>query len=97
MQMVPVYLGMDDYSDSIRVCVMTEDGEELLNRSVPSEPGCGCELHAMQEIQEKPARSTDWSSKASPSRPAPGSAECGQRLMKATQWHLSIEGFCPWS
>lgn len=55
MQMVPVYLGMDDYSDSIRVCVMTEDGEELLNRSVPSEPGCGCELHTMQETQEKPA------------------------------------------
>ncbi len=39
MEMVPVYVGLDYHSDTIRVCVMTTDGEELLNRSVLSDMG----------------------------------------------------------
>ena len=34
-----VYGGLDYHSDSIRVCVMTENGQELVNRSVCNDVG----------------------------------------------------------
>jgi transposase len=39
MEIVPVYVGLDYHSDSIRVCVMDEQGQELVNRSVANDPG----------------------------------------------------------
>jgi transposase len=37
MVIVPVYVGLDYHSTSIRVCVLTEDGEELFNGNVPND------------------------------------------------------------
>ena len=39
MEIVPVYVGLDYHSDSIRVCVMDQQGETLVNRSVANDPG----------------------------------------------------------
>lgn len=36
MSMIPVFVGFDYHDDSIRVCVMDEDGNTLWNRSVPN-------------------------------------------------------------
>jgi len=38
MQIVPVYVGLDYHSDSIRVCVMDREGKTLVNRSVANHP-----------------------------------------------------------
>ena len=38
MQIVPVYVGLDYHSDSIRVCVMDLEGVTLANRSVANDP-----------------------------------------------------------
>ena len=35
MDMVTVFVGLDYHADSVRVCVMTEDGQTLRNRRVP--------------------------------------------------------------
>ena len=39
MEIVPVYVGLDYHSDSIRVCVLDEQGETVVNRSVANNPG----------------------------------------------------------
>lgn len=39
MEIVPVYVGLDYHNDSIRVCVMNEQGDTLVNRSVCNSPG----------------------------------------------------------
>lgn len=44
MEIVPVYVGLDYHSDSIRVCVLEEDGAEVLNRSVRNDLGEVCEM-----------------------------------------------------
>jgi transposase len=36
MAIVPVYVGLDYHTDSIRVCILNEEGKELLNRSFPN-------------------------------------------------------------
>ena len=36
MSSLPVYVGLDYHSESIRVCVLREDGTMLLNKSVPN-------------------------------------------------------------
>lgn len=39
MAIVPVYLGLDYHDETIRVCVMDEDGEALTNRNVSARDG----------------------------------------------------------
>lgn len=38
-KIVPVYVGLDYHSDTIRVCVMNPEGDVLVNRNVANEPG----------------------------------------------------------
>jgi transposase len=38
MSMVPCYVGLDYHDDSIRVCVVNEEGVVLVNRDVPNNP-----------------------------------------------------------
>jgi hypothetical protein len=38
MEIVQVYVGLDDHSETIRVCVMDVEGETLVNRSVANDP-----------------------------------------------------------
>jgi transposase len=39
MDIVPVYVGLDYHDETIRVCVMTPEGEVLANRNVENNPG----------------------------------------------------------
>ena len=38
MSMVPCYVGLDYHDDTIRVCVIDEEGAVLLNRNVANDP-----------------------------------------------------------
>ena len=93
MQIVPVYVGLDYHSDTTQVCVMTEHGEELMNRNVVSEPGCV--VDAIQSCGQ--ARSLKRASEAySVSvlgvalEACTGSAEFAQRLEDATEWMVKL-------
>jgi transposase len=44
MEIVPVYVGLDYHSDTIRVCVMDVDGETLVNRNVENHPAAVVDL-----------------------------------------------------
>lgn len=44
MEIVPVYVGLDYHSESIRVCVMDLEGETLVNRSVANDPAAVVDL-----------------------------------------------------
>jgi transposase len=44
MEIVPVYVGLDYHSDTIRVCVMDEHGETLVNKSVANDPAVVVDL-----------------------------------------------------
>jgi transposase len=39
MSIVPVYVGLDYHDDTIRVCVLDENGELVVSRNVPNDPG----------------------------------------------------------
>jgi hypothetical protein len=42
--MIPVYVGLDYHDDTIRACILTEDGVVLANRNLPNEVGAVREL-----------------------------------------------------
>ena len=44
MEIVPVYVGLDYHSETIRVCVMDVEGETLVNRSVANDPAAVVDL-----------------------------------------------------
>ena len=82
MTIVPVYVGLDYHSDSIQVCVMTEDGEVLTNRSVASELGAVIEAvrgDRPEVIVEGVALEA-----------CTGSAEFASRLAAATEWPMRL-------
>ena len=39
MEIVPVFVGLDYHSETVRVCVMDESGTEFVNRNVANDPG----------------------------------------------------------
>lgn len=43
-KIVPVYVGLDYHSETIRVCVMDQEGDVLVNRNVANDPGAVREL-----------------------------------------------------
>ena len=44
MDIVPVQVGLDYHEETIRVCVMNEDGDELVNRNAANDP------HAVRDL-----------------------------------------------
>ena len=44
MEIVPVYVGLDYHSETIRVCVMDAEGQTLVNRSVSNSPSAVVDL-----------------------------------------------------
>lgn len=44
MEIVPVYVGLDYHREAIRVCVMDEAGEVLVNRNVANDPAAVVDL-----------------------------------------------------
>jgi len=79
-----VCVGLDYHSDSIRVCVMTMEGEELLNRSVRNEvgevieavQGCGRKFQVVVHVVAIEACS--------------GAADFATRLSEITEWTVRL-------
>lgn len=90
MQIVNVFVGLDYHSDSIRVCVMTDEGEELLNRSVPNQLG-----HVVEAVQSCAERGRKTQPvvlmvKGVALEACTGSAEFATRLGEATEWTIKL-------
>lgn len=97
MSIVPVYVGLDYHTDSVRVCVLSEQGEELFNRSVPAEVGCVTEA-----IQRSVTGRAAGGARRRPDSPqavvvrgvaleaCTGSAEFATRLAEATDWTVKL-------
>jgi transposase len=79
---VPVYVGLDYHSDSIRVCVMTPEGDELFNRSVSNSVG------EVMEAVTSVAGAVVVHGVALEA--CTGSAEFAARLSEATQWPVRL-------
>jgi len=79
MDILAVYVGLDYHSDSIQVCVMAENGEVLLNRSVASEVGCVVEAvrSASPAILVRGVAIEACTGSAEFARSCPHEAECG--------------------
>jgi len=90
MQIVTAYVGLDYHSDSIRVCVMTEEGEVLLNRSVPSVVGNVLETVASCADQGRHAEAAMVSVRGVAIEACTGSAEFAARLAAASEWTIKL-------
>ena len=92
MEILAVYLGLDYHSTSIRVCVMSVDGQTLSNRSVASDVGA-----VLEEVER--CRQVSRSQRHAPAElivegvaleACTGSAEFAVRLIAATQWNVKL-------
>ena len=82
MAIVPVFVGLDYHGDTIRGCVMTRDGDVLLNRSVPSQVGSVIEaVAAGNELVIVDGVAIEACT---------GSAEFATRLAAATEWPIRL-------
>lgn len=95
MEIVPVYVGLDYHSDSIRVCVLEEDGAEVLNRSVRNDLGEVCEM--VQCCCERRRGAKDHSRRDAVVQvrgvaieACTGSAEFATRLAQYTEWPVKL-------
>ena len=93
MDIVSVYVGLDYHSDSIRVCVFTEEGDEVFNRNVPNEVGLVVE--AVRSCRERIGRGVSpppgsVSVRGVAIEACTGSAEFTARLTAATQWSVKL-------
>lgn len=82
MDIVPVYVGLDYHSDSIRVCVLTEQGEEVFNRNVPNE------VKLVVEAVRSCRKTVSVLGVAIEA--CTGSAEFATRLGAATSWSVKL-------
>jgi transposase len=82
MRIVSVYVGLDYHSDSIRVCVMTKEGDVLMNRSVANQVGS-----VIEAIQgDRPEAIVEGVALEA----CTGSAEFAARLAEATEWPVRL-------
>ena len=82
MDIVPVVVGLDYHSDSIQVCVMTKDGDVLLNRSVANQVGSVIEA----VTGDRPGAIVEGVALEA----CTGSAEFASRLGMATEWPVRL-------
>lgn len=82
MRIVPVFVGLDYHSDSVRVCVMTQDGDVLLNRSVANQVGAVIEAITA----DRPGTIVEGVALEA----CTGSAEFAARLTAATEWSVRL-------
>ena len=89
MDLVPVYVGLDYHRDTIRVCVMNELGEVLLNRSVRSDAAAVIEAvgRSVERSSRKPATAIV---RGVAIEACTGSAEFASRLRTATEWPIKL-------
>lgn len=82
MTIVPVFVGLDYHSETIRVCVMTREGEVLLNRSVAN--SLGAVIEAVKG--DRPEAIVEGVAVEA----CTGSAEFASRLAQATEWPVRL-------
>lgn len=80
MAMVPVYVGLDYHSDTIRVCVMDAEGETLVNRNVANDPGAVLDL----------VRTHGGLVRAVALEACCGAADFATRLAEGTEWPVRL-------
>ena len=76
MAIVPVYVGLDYHSETIRVCVMDVDGVVLVNRNVANDPG------AVRDL----VRSHDGLVRGVAIEACGGAADFATKLIEQTEW-----------
>lgn len=84
MSMVPVYVGLDYHSDSIRVCVMTAEGEQLMNRNVGNSVG------AVIEAVQNCGGDERLLVKTVAIEACSGAADFATQLIEATEWSVRM-------
>lgn len=80
MEIVPVYVGLDYHTESIRVCVLNEQGETLVNRSVANDPG------AVRDL----VRSHGGLVQGVSIEACCGSADFATALAELTEWNVRL-------
>lgn len=90
MKIVMAYVGLDYHSDSIRVCVLTKEGEELLNRSVPN--GIAYVVEAVKTSADggNHCEAAFVSVQGVAIEACTGSAEFATRLGQETEWTIKL-------
>lgn len=80
MSIVPVYVGLDYHDASIRVCVMDEEGNELVNRNVENLPSAVIDLvrHHGGLVQEVAIEACC------------GAADFATHLIELTEWQVRM-------
>lgn len=84
MEIVPVYVGLDYHSSSVRVCVLSETGEMLFNKSVPNEIGS-----VIAAIKEGP-RVDRALVRGVALEACGGTADFAEQLIAATEWDVKL-------
>lgn len=84
MEIVPVYVGLDYHSEAIQVCVMTSDGDELLNRALPN-----VVRDVVDAIQES-ARGCFVSVRVVALEACCGAADFAARLAESSEWTVRL-------
>lgn len=85
MQSVPVYVGLDYHSESIQVCVMTEDGQTLRNRRVANEVG-----DVVECVRTCGGKDEGLVVRGVAIEACCGSADCAAALERATEWTVKL-------
>jgi transposase len=85
MASVPVFVGLDYHSDSIQVCVMTEDGETLRNRKVANEVGAVVECVRTAARKDEAVLVRGVALEA-----CCGAADLATALIEATEWTVKL-------
>jgi transposase len=85
MASVPVYIGLDYHSDSIQVCVMTEDGQTLRNRRVPNEAG-----HVVECVTTAGGKADVVLVRGVALEACCGAADLATTLAAATEWSVRL-------
>lgn len=85
MSSVAVFVGLDYHSESIQVCVMTEDGRTLRNRRVPNEVG-----HVVECVRGGGGPDEVVLVKGVALEACCGAADCATALAAATEWTVKL-------
>ena len=80
MDIVPVYVGLDYHDEKIRVCVMTAEGDVLVNRNVENNPG------AVRDL----VRSHGGLVREAALEACCGAADFATQLIELTEWRVRL-------
>lgn len=79
MNSVPVYVGLDYHSQNVQVCVLNQDGQLLLNRSLPND---WRQIHAAATARGQVQRAAIEA--------CCGAADLAQQLIDRGGWHVDL-------